>query len=235
MKIPKIIHQTWKDDDIPVHFQPFCETWKEKHPDWRYILWTDLSAREFVVNYYPHLIKIYDGYEFNIQRADVIRYLVLDCFGGLYVDLDFECLKNTEPLLNGHECVFGLEPEDHLELFGVKSLICNAFMACTPAHPFIKLVIENLKIPSGYYSNPNLRVMHSTGPLMINRVYDLYKDKKQLAILNEVPFYPLTRDEVQLILRSGTVPTLLEPKLAEAYAVHYWFNTWIDFSYKTVL
>ena len=38
--------------------------------------------------------EIYDNYDVNIKRVDAVRYFYLYHFGGLYVDLDFECIKN---------------------------------------------------------------------------------------------------------------------------------------------
>jgi len=47
-KIPLIIHQTWKDLNIPEHYKPLVKTWKENHPGWEYILWTDKMNRDFI-------------------------------------------------------------------------------------------------------------------------------------------------------------------------------------------
>lgn len=51
-------------------------------------LWTDADAREFIEKEYPWFLETFDGYPFNIQRADSIRYFVLYHFGGIYIDLD---------------------------------------------------------------------------------------------------------------------------------------------------
>lgn len=38
MRIPKIIHQTWKDDRLPKAFQLLAQTWRDMLPDWEYRL-----------------------------------------------------------------------------------------------------------------------------------------------------------------------------------------------------
>jgi hypothetical protein len=51
-------------------------------------LWTDATARLFIQTHYPSFLATYDSYEYNIQRADAIRYFVLHRYGGIYMDLD---------------------------------------------------------------------------------------------------------------------------------------------------
>src|ERR1700743_2784709 len=110
-EIPHVIHQTWKCDPLPPHFELLADTWKEHHPGWEYKLWTDEMNREFVRLYYPDFLSTYDRYPRNIQRVDAFRYLLLQKEGGVYVDVDFECLRNMSPLLEGQGCVIGREPE----------------------------------------------------------------------------------------------------------------------------
>src|SRR5947209_7161400 len=104
MAIPRIIHQTWKDEQIPVAFRDMVATWKQHHPQWEYRLWTDTANREFIQSHYPEFLTFYDLYPSHIQRVDAFRYLLLYTFGGVYVDLDFECLLPLEELLSGHKC-----------------------------------------------------------------------------------------------------------------------------------
>ena len=54
MKIPRIIHQTWKDDKIPESFRVLADTWRNNHPNWEYKFWTDEMNREFVKNNFPN-------------------------------------------------------------------------------------------------------------------------------------------------------------------------------------
>ena len=60
LRIPKIIHQTWKDENLPKAFQILSETWREILPDWEYRLWTDDMNREFVRTHYPDFLKKYE-------------------------------------------------------------------------------------------------------------------------------------------------------------------------------
>ena len=72
-RIPRIIHQTWKDEHVPVEWQAAQKSCQQMHPDFEYKLWTDKQSREFIAARLPHLLKTWDSYPFNIQRADIIR------------------------------------------------------------------------------------------------------------------------------------------------------------------
>ena len=91
--------------------QDLAESWRRNHPGWEYRLWTDTQNREFIRTRYPDFLVRYDSYPYHIQRVDAVRYFILYTFGGLYVDLDFECIHSLERLLAEHECLFGLEPQ----------------------------------------------------------------------------------------------------------------------------
>ena len=91
MNIPRILHQTWKDSEVPEVFSEYVASWRSCHPDWEYRLWTDELNREFIAAHYPWFLATYDRYPKPIQRADAVRYFILHKLGGLYVDLDFLC------------------------------------------------------------------------------------------------------------------------------------------------
>ncbi len=233
MSIPKIIHQTWKDNDVPGHFLIFSNTWKEYHRDWTFILWTDAMNRTFIQENYPAFLTIYDSYPENIQRVDAIRYFILLKHGGVYIDLDFECLENIEPLLEGKQCVLGEEPEEHCLIHNKKLIISNAFMASEANHLFFHSICDELERSSYDSHHPNNMVLESTGSFMITRVYNNYDYKNDVTLLKSNIISPLSSNEVQQILNNDVIPSEIQDKIDTAYAVHYYWGTW--WKYKTFL
>lgn len=244
MKIPRKIHQTWKSSILPESTNLLANSWKEYHPDWEYYLWTDDDNLKFVHDFFPELTSIFEGFETNIQRADAIRYLILFKLGGLYVDVDFECFTSFEPYLKEETCVFAVEPEEHA--LANESLqkdvrdspkktfmICNAFMACEPEHPFMKLIINELfnstliKIP-----DINVKVMETTGPNMVTRVYEKYNSKENVTIWKSDTVYPLSRFQVLCMLNGLPLESNQQQKLDNSLGMHYWFNSWVVGAYK---
>ena len=93
MAFPKIIHQTWKNDQVPTSLAPYQESWMRLHPDWEYRLWTDADNDALVEDEFSSLLNLYRSLPRAIHRADFARVLYLWRFGGLYVDLDIAALR----------------------------------------------------------------------------------------------------------------------------------------------
>jgi mannosyltransferase OCH1-like enzyme len=230
MSIPKIIHQTWKDENIPEQFIPFVSSWKKYHPDWQFLLWTDAMNKKFVEEHFPAFITIYNTYPYTIQRADAIRYLLLYKLGGVYVDLDIECLKNIEPLLENETCVIGKEPEAHSKICNKPFIICNAFMAAQQNDLFIEKVIkelfQNYRPANVIPSILGNIVLNSTGPFMLNRVYDKSISVK-VRLLESHVIHPLsTQETITLYFSNENVKQKEQLEINGTYAIHYFWGTW---------
>ena len=99
MAIEKVIHQIWDGDNVPFQLRILSCTWKRFNPNWEYHLWNKKEMVELVDSYFPEWANLYHSLPFNIQRLDMIRYMILYCHGGVYVDLDIECFKSIDPLV----------------------------------------------------------------------------------------------------------------------------------------
>ena len=51
--IPKIIHQTWKNENLPSQWREYFDGWYYKHPDFVHILWDDDDNLHLVEQHYP--------------------------------------------------------------------------------------------------------------------------------------------------------------------------------------
>ena len=225
MRIPRTIHQTWKDRHIPPELDEMAYSWKKWHPDWQYVLWTDDMNRNFIQQYFPYFLPTYDGYEKNIQRVDAVRYFVLYQFGGLFIDLDFECLANIEPALGDADCVFGKEPEEHCIIHGKNMIISNAFMGCVPQCPFLGVVCEELTKERDITDHPNDRILESTGPFMLSGTYAMYDRKEDIHLLEPELIYPLSKTELSEYNKDGW-SHLPEERLKKAFGIHHYAGSW---------
>lgn len=175
-RIPKIIHQTWKNIEVPARFVPWIKSWIKNHPDWKYMLWTDGKARKLIEERYPKLLETYDSYGEHIRRVDALKYVILHEFGGVYVDMDLENIKPIDPLMKTYSCFLGQEPYEHSILDGnFETLAINAIMACRPKHPFMKMLIDNLESFKHMYN-----VLDSTGPHYLTFIYNQYTKLRHL-------------------------------------------------------
>ena len=180
--IPKIIHQTWKTNDIPKQWEDAVQSCKIIYKDYKYILWTDKTMDEFVEKNYPKFYKIYKSYKYNIQRCDTFRYLVLYKYGGIYLDMDIVCKKDLNELLN-YDLILA-------KSYNVESSFTNSFFMIIPNHPFFKYCIDSLpeSINKYQYFGKHLHVMTSTGPLFLNNMIKKYGEINNMYILTNNDF-----------------------------------------------
>ncbi len=228
-EIPKIIHQIWSgiNEPLPPRFKLLGETWKRDYPAWQYEFWDNQRINTFIQEHYPQYWYVYCKFQYNVQRWDAIRYLILDRIGGMYVDFDYESIKPMDDLIEGRTCCFALEKDfisNHFRIFN------NALMISTPEHPFIQRIVKYVfskTIFSYEHAPKNMTVFNTTGPYALIRLYEsLTEDEKENIYLipSEYvsPFTGIEAEEVRLgVKRQG-----LEDCLENAYAVHYFFSEW---------
>lgn len=166
--IPKLIHQTYKNFDIPDKWNQTYKSIRVWNPDYTYMFWTDENSREFIEGYYPWFLETYDSYPYNIMRADVIRYFALWHFGGIYMDLDNGCDINMDPMLAFPAWFRKTDPTG----------ISNDVMGSVPRHPFMLHVLNNLKNYNRNYHISYLTIMYSTGPLFLSVMFKQYLNKQ---------------------------------------------------------
>lgn len=228
MQIPKIIHQVWEGKNntpIPKILVSMAERWKQYHQTWEYKLWTGDQLHQFVEDNYPYVIDKYNNYQYDVQRWDVIRYLILHTYGGLYIDLDYDCLNSIDKLLENKLCCFGEEPLLHKQYFNIECYIGNAFMATIPNHPFFLKIIDDLLVNQFNVENKFLHVLNTTGPLMVTKLYNNYEHKNDVNIIPYELVAPLNKPEVQHLMQYG-ITTEMNAKLQNAYALHYFLGSW---------
>lgn len=93
--IPHISHQIWiGNEQMPKQFQEWRNRFIKLHPKWEYILWNNENIVELEAE------ELLEECESYAEKSDVLRLLVVAKYGGVYFDIDFECLKPITPLLN---------------------------------------------------------------------------------------------------------------------------------------
>ena len=175
--VPHILHQVWIDATVPVRMAGWVRSWIRHNPTWKYKLWTDEDARELVIEKFPQYLKAYDAFAKPIYRADMVRYLILSVYGGIYADLDMECVRPFDDVLDVHQAIIGTEPTAHaVMLYDVDFLLTNAFMVSKPSHPYWDQVLAELE---NRFTTENSDPVWVTGPQLLNDVYLKYRENKQ--------------------------------------------------------
>lgn len=231
-RIPRVLHQTYKDNNIPNNLRVLQKSWLKHNPDWQYRFWSDEDIRGFVVEHFADFLDTFDAYPHNIMRVDAFRYLLLYHHGGIYADLDFECLKPMDDLLGQQDIFLIPEPDEHLnkhktQVRNLDYVASNAFMASMPGHPFWQKVIELLKTNS---NNPD--VLDATGPFMLTYAHNSFSPTIPLA--NPHHFDGLLSDDQGKVAgkaqynidKNDRDESVVIKQDVPLYARHHWAGTW---------
>jgi mannosyltransferase OCH1-like enzyme len=141
MAIPRIVHQLWKDKNVPARWHEAVSSVQRYHKGWEYRLWTDALIDEYVRAKHPRFYPVFAGMNRHIMRIDVFRYVLMHDIGGLYCDLDYEFLRPYD--YGDASVVFSLEYD---VAFGDPvDQVANYVFASAPGHPFWRDVLDNLQ------------------------------------------------------------------------------------------
>ena len=99
-RIPRLIHQTSRTHDIPLRWNVSYHSVITKNAvEFKHHLWVDDEMRVFVEKHEPEFYKnTYSTYQYEIQRADSFRYVVLYHLGGIYININNGCKRPFKDL-----------------------------------------------------------------------------------------------------------------------------------------
>ncbi|KKF95425.1 Inositol phosphoceramide mannosyltransferase 3 [Ceratocystis fimbriata CBS 114723] len=158
--VPKIFHQSWIDSNLPTKFQQWSENCRKVHHDYEWVLWTNEDNENLVRKHFPWLLEAYVSLPSDIYRADFARNLYMYIFGGVYADLDTDCLRSSNVIFENYSTPYDTaahvvvgedESPNRMAFFGrmgtdkqFEHSIPNAWMASTPGHPFFLIPLESV-------------------------------------------------------------------------------------------
>jgi hypothetical protein len=242
--IPKIIHQTWKSNNLPIIFQKIYDYNKSTNDNFEYMLWTDdnsgLYIDEFIKKEYPKIYEIYQKIELGVQKSDIARLAILHYYGGIYIDLDILLLKNIENLFdyNLDKLYFALEPkEQSIFLWEKDNYICNAFFACSPKNILVGKMLDSI-----------VDIYEKFGDVIFNKFNvfgsDIFKFiaasanalnlSDKYSILDRKLIYPI--NDIKLDTLDCSLDDLKKLKLGDygdSFMVHLWIHS--NFEGKNML
>jgi len=222
-RIPKLIHQIWLGGKFPEGYKNWQKSWKQLHPGWEYVLWTDSAVSQMaLVNQVAFRETTNLG-----ARSDILRYEILLKYGGLYVDTDFECLQSFDLLHRICDFYTGIP-------HGKEILLNNALIAAAPGHPVIDTCVQSI-CPTLTSQDPD-HVMNTTGPQFFTECFfRSYLTNPAIVVFPATYFYPFPGHLRNLRHKNKLAAlTYIRP---ESYAIHYWDVSWMKrpWIYATLL
>lgn len=185
-------------------------------PDFEVQLWTLKRAEEFAEENYPDIGKLMWSLAHPTMMVDVLRWLVVYHFGGIYWQYDMNPLVPMTRMLPPEECQVRLftecvvddawcrevaqipirrgEPEEPIR-------VCNQAFSATPRQPFIKRVLD-LIVERATRLTPqeDYDILYICANAAVSTAYDRYgKDDPAIDLVPE----PETRRMMKIQYRGS--------------------------------
>jgi len=204
----KNIHHVWLGSkNIPQEEQKFIKSWRTLHPDYNMQVWTDEDAKEFDI-----YMELVDRCTCFAQKADVLRYCIIQKYGGIYTDTDIECIKPLDDMVEQADFFTGFEDP-------ARRNMCNAlFYAHQPNYEIVNRFCDEVK-------NANLedpRVSLNTGPGFITPIVRDYWGKEgyeKVFVFDREYFHPRSFHEPHIPLSKRITD--------KTRTIHYWNGSWL--------
>ncbi len=253
--IPKIFHQIWLGGELPKQYTSLQISWIQFHPTWKFILWvndqineskgiwvdslTELEEKLMVDAYSGKILvchidnfKLYNEHFFNEsnnygQKSDIARYEILNHFGGVYIDTDFECLKSFDILNHAYNFFTAMMPMENY------SVLANGIIGSIAKHPILQTCINNIALNWHLMASAKLnkfeKILYTTGPILFQNAFYSYYLKYNDPMLIAFPpsyFFPLTMSLLKQMNYKITQEDLIYWIKPETFAIHYWNSSW---------
>lgn len=207
--IPKIIHYCWfGPNHISLQSKKFIRGWHLKNPSFKIIKW---SENNFDVNRYLFTKKAYLDKNWA-AISDYVRLIVLQKYGGIYLDTDVEDLKSLTPLLENNSFI-GME--------NVGVIASGLIFGCKPNDYNVNKI---LKIYDDIGKNDDFD-RYANDQVYISTMYFTkygFKRKNKVQVLNNCTIYPTSYFCPQ---RRGHKKIKIYPS---TYTFHHYYGSWLS-------
>jgi mannosyltransferase OCH1-like enzyme/glycosyltransferase involved in cell wall biosynthesis len=178
--IPRLLHLIWVGSDkAPEFMRANVEGWARLMPNWNIRIWTnsDINNNEFPENAVELINKAVKG----AQKADIMRYFIIEKYGGVYMDIDVVPNKSLEPLVNFKDTSLVICHDLPLTW----EYISIGFFAAKPNHPVFKTASEMC-----YKTILNTEDIHlKTGPFLLGHAIAKAEILEKIYLLPVKAFY----------------------------------------------
>jgi mannosyltransferase OCH1-like enzyme len=121
----------------------------------------DIECKTFIENNFPaDVFDAFESLQIGAAKADLWRILVLQKYGGVYIDIDAAFCWPLERMITDDQTELFVQLKD--------GSITNHFIAVCPNHPLIREIAD--RIVSNIKENTLKSVFDMTGPTVVTEV-----------------------------------------------------------------
>ena len=192
-KIPKIVHQTFMNSNLPDDIKEIIHNNKKINPDYTFIFYDDFDCDFFIKNNFNE--TIYNAYKsinpcYGAMKADFFRYCILFKKGGVYLDIKSSIHYPLHKIIKPNDICLLDVLRNNYESYRLNSPTYEQWILFfEPGHPYLKEVINAMVLLIHQKYNPNInksltikqQILHITGPDMFSTCVKNYiKNNKVL-------------------------------------------------------
>jgi mannosyltransferase OCH1-like enzyme len=214
--IPKFIHHIWiGKNTFPPIYTVYLNKWKSLYPDYNFIFWNDelVESTDIITDN----IKHYYYSDCNIAlKTDLLRFKILEKFGGIYVDADTEPLKRMPDDILKYNFFSGYQPNNEIAIGIMGSRVRESLVTF-----YIDSVLQNINkfIYDGKVSNEIWKI---SGPEFFTQFLNPYLNNPTYKFFEVKYFYPYAWWQMERKQENFSITS------PESYSVHHWAKSWIS-------
>lgn len=237
MAIPRIIHQIWISSEIPQKYKDLSGSFSRMMPDWEHRIWDDEPCFELVRDKFPEFLEIFTSLESPVAKSDLLRYMILFEYGGMYADMDCECKRPLDFVADDDELIVCKEVETksvrvmNMYPTDISPVYCQWTFLARPRHPALMAVLKHIErhIDSDYGDHPVLKFVKRTGPHAFTAGLTQYMEQGgTLRVMPPAYFGCFETQNTVRFMASALFPELLRT----VYVRHHFAGTWMDETFK---
>lgn len=203
--IKKIVHQIWLqgDKNIPSELIKRRQTIINLHDsNWTYMLW-DETVILLLLKGNNDALNVYYKFEYMHQRIDFAKYVILEAFGGVYIDMDVEMVGALDNLLNEYQDYDLIVSKIIISNFIEQKIGCdndmclnNGIIIAQKHSDVLQLLIKNIinKYECNLFDIKINCINNTTGPKFITHFLINYKGPSKLLFLEPEYLEPCVGD-----------------------------------------
>lgn len=213
-RIPKRIHFIWLGSPLPKECEALIHTWEILHPTWEIKVWKDQDVAAFGLQNQA----AFDHAKNFGEKSDIFRYEILYRYGGVYADVDFECLQPLDKIHQSCEFYTGMVSGQ------TEHVLLNGIIGSRPGHPIMKACINQITIGPADHDPDG--IFQRSGPALFTKAFFTHlsrSDKGKVVAFPPSFFYAYPATSRWITDRQEIKETFVRP---ESFAVHYWESRW---------
>lgn len=238
-RIPKMLHFVYVSRNLPSRqtipdsIKSNIQEWKNLHPSWNVMLWNN----QRIIDEFPDQMSLLKQLFPLAWISDIVRFLVLERYGGVYIDTDILPLRPIDPIQEYFDvftvCESPVDQDFLSDNTPVANYVthlcktrCTAVIGARPHHPALQHVARAVVSDTWNELEVKLHIFFGwfwsyspviTGPGKWTKYARAYR----VPVLYQTTFYPCHwRERDQCHAENFANKT-------HVYAMHMWSGSWL--------